>query len=114
MTDEHGQDFLAALRVHEEQQHAAIERLIDAVWGPREVDPVTGERLDRRSYQDGLDERVRRIEQTVGRIESQLAKLTDGKGGLLQVRIPMSDIVKIGLLLGAIVAGLMEGLRLVN
>lgn len=117
MTDRFDRDAIAeALRLHEERQHVQIERLIDAMWGPREPDPATGEPTDRRRREDGIDERVRRIEQTVSRIEEQLARLTDGNGGLLQVKIPVADIVKIGVLLGVvlggIVAGLMEGLKL--
>lgn len=116
-----------AIQEHEESRHLpfevedflrnnqlAIEWLVDTVRGPKVVDPITGVVQDQRDTTQGLDERVRRIEEqtsllpklaeTVERMEKSL----NGKQSL-----GVKELSKIGATVGVVLAAVLEGMRAV-
>ena len=86
--------------------------------GPQIVDPITGVVQDQRDVEQGLAERVRRIEEqtsaipaitkAVNRMEATL------QNGGVRAKLSLRDVAKVAFYVGVVLAAVVEGLRFVS
>ena len=107
MKHEQTRHFPIELERFLQENSRSVEWLVDTVRGPRMKDPITGQLTDQRLISDGLDERTKRIEKKLDVVLREMER----HGG--KAKLTTSELMRVAVGIGAVVAGIMQGVRLV-